>query len=192
MALSATEALERLKAGNAAYIQAQANTGDISQERVKELSDNGQAPYACVVTCADSRVVPEHIFMTGLGEIFTIRVAGNVIGDMELASCVYAAEHLGVKLIVMLGHTQCGAVASALEVLDSGAKPEGAMATLLAGVCAGIGAERDPKAASIANARAGVAAIMGDGDIAHLVESEGLQVVAALYHTETGVAEFMQ
>ena len=192
MALSAIEALERLKAGNTAYIQAQANTGDISQERVKELSENGQAPYACVVTCADSRVVPEHIFMAGLGEIFTIRVAGNVIGDMELASCVYAAEHLGAKLIVMLGHTQCGAVASALEVLASGAELEGAMAPLLKGVCAGIGSERDPKAASIANAHAGVAAIVGDGDIAHLVENEGLQVVPALYHTETGAVEFMQ
>ena len=190
MALSATEALERLKSGNAKYVQAQANTGDISQERVKELSENGQAPYACVVSCADSRVVPEHIFMTGLGEIFTIRVAGNVIGDMELASCVYAAEHLGVKLIVVLGHTQCGAVASALEVLEAGGAPEGAMAPLLAGVCAGVGEERDPVAASLSNMHVGVNAVLADPEIAHLVADEGLVVCGALYRTETGAVEF--
>ncbi|MBR0403939.1 MAG: hypothetical protein IJI68_01880 [Eggerthellaceae bacterium] len=190
MALSATEALERLKAGNAAYVEAQANTGDISQERVKELSENGQAPYACIVSCADSRVVPEHIFMAGLGELFCIRVAGNVIGDMELASCVYAAEHLGVKLIVVLGHTQCGAVASALEVLAAGDTPEGAMAPVLAGVCAGVGEEREPVAASQANMRTAVDTVLADPEIAHLVAGEGLVVSGALYRTETGAVDF--
>ena len=192
MAMSAQEALERLKSGNAEYVKASANTGDISQERIKQLSEEGQAPYACIVSCADSRVVPEHIFMAGLGELFTIRVAGNVIGDMELASCVYAAEHLGVKLIVVLGHTQCGAVASALEVLEAGAELEGAMAPLLSCVCANVGMERDPQAASVANLRAGVAAIEGDDDIAHLVETAGLRVVPPLYHTEDGTVEFME
>ena len=190
MAIGASEALGRLQAGNAAYVQARANTGDISPERVRELSENGQAPYACVVSCADSRVVPEHIFMMGLGEIFTIRVAGNVIGDMELASCVYAAEHLGVKLIVVLGHTQCGAVASALEVLAAGAAPEGAMAPLLAGVCAGVGEEREPVAASKANMRAAVGAVLADPEIAHLVANEGLVVRGAMYRTETGAVDF--
>lgn len=190
MALSATEALERLKSGNAAYVEAQTNTGDISQQRVKELSENGQAPYACIVSCADSRVVPEHIFMAGLGELFCIRVAGNVIGDMELASCVYAAEHLGVKLIVVLGHTQCGAVASALEVLAAGDAPEGAMAPLLAGVCVGVGEEREPVAASQANMRTAVDAVLADPEIAHLVADEGLVVRGALYRTETGAVDF--
>ncbi len=191
MSLSAVEALERLKAGNAAYIKASANTGDISPARIEELSKNGQAPYACIVTCADSRVVPEHVFMTGLGELFCIRVAGNVIGNMELASCVYAAEHLGVKLIVVLGHTQCGAVASALDALASNDDLHGALAPLLEGVCAGIGDERDPRAASVANARAGVAAVASDADISHLVQSQGLEVVCALYETETGAVEFL-
>lgn len=190
MAMSAQEAIDRLKAGNAEYVRASANTGDISPERVKELSEKGQAPFACVVTCADSRVVPEHVFMAGLGEIFTIRVAGNVIGDIELASCVYAAEHLGVKLIVVLGHTQCGAVASALELLEAGSAPEGAMAPLLAGVCAGIGEEREPEAASRANMGAGVAAVLADAEIAHLVAEEDLVVCGALYRTETGAVEF--
>lgn len=191
MILTATEARERLKAGNAAYVEASINQGDISRERVEELSKNGQAPFACIVACADSRVVPEHIFMTGLGELFCIRVAGNVLGDMELASCVYAAEHLGVNLIVVLGHTQCGAVASTLDALTSGEVPHGALAPLIAGVCDGIGDERDPRAASIANTRAGVAAILRDADVAHLVESRGLEVVSALYETETGAVVFL-
>lgn len=191
MAMSSAEAQKRLENGNAAYVQAGANPSDISLARVQELSRNGQAPYACIVTCADSRVVPEHIFMTGLGELFCIRVAGNVIGDMELASCVYAAEHLGVKLVVVLGHTQCGAVASALEATESGNMPHGALGTLLSGVCTGIGAERDPRKASEANARAGVAAVLKDEEIAHLVATKGLEVVAALYETETGKVEFL-
>ena len=191
MTMNAQEAIERLKAGNALFVEESAYAGDISQKRVKQPSEEGQSPFACVVTCADSRVVPEHLFMVGLGEVFTIRVAGNVIGDMVLASCVYAAEHLGVKLIVVLGHTQCGAVASALEVLAAGVELEGAMAPLLSCVCANVGGERDPQAASIANLRAGVAAIEGDSDIAHLIEAAGLCVVPALYHTEDGTVEFM-
>ena len=191
MTMNAQEAIARLKAGNALFVEEPAYAGDISQKRVKQLSEEGQAPFACIVACADSRVVPEHLFMVGLGDVFTIRVAGNVIGDMELASCVYAAEHLGVKLIVVLGHTQCGAVASALEVLAAGTEPEGAMAPLLSCVCASVVWERDPQAASIANLRAGVAAIEGDDDIAHLIEAAGLRVVPALYHTEDGTVEFM-
>ena len=192
MTMNAQDAIERLKAGNALFVKESTGAGDISQARVKRLSEEGQAPYACVVTCADSRVVPEHLFMVGLGDVFTIRVAGNVIGDMELASCVYAAEHLGVKLIVVLGHTQCGAVASALEVLEAGAELEGAMAPLLSCVCANVGGEHDPQAASVANLRAGVTAIEGDDDISHLVETAGLRVVPALYHTEDGTVEFME
>lgn len=119
--VSARDALERLRRGNEAFVEASANDGDISAELVADLYEHGQAPYACIVTCSDSRVVPEHAFMTGLGELFTIRVAGNVIGAIELASCVYAAGHLGTKLVVVLGHTACGAVGSALELVESGA-----------------------------------------------------------------------
>ena len=191
MAMNALEAIEQLKKGNAAYLQAQTNAGDISQARIEQLSRDGQAPYACIVTCADSRVVPEHIFMAGLGELFCIRVAGNVIGDMEAASCVYAAEHLGVNLIVVLGHTQCGAVASALEALASDDAPHGALAPLLDGVCAGIGDERDPRSASVANAQAGVAALLRDAELAHLAETRGVKVVPALYETENGSVQFL-
>ena len=183
--------IEHLCAGNHRYLAGEA-AGDVSAAVRMETAEHGQHPRAIVIACSDSRVIPEAIFNAGIGELFTIRVAGNVIGDMELASCVYAAEHLGVKLIVVLGHTQCGAVASALEVLEAGAELEGAMAPLLSCVCANVGGEHDPQAASVANLRAGVTAIEGDDDISHLVETAGLRVVPALYHTENGTVEFME
>ena len=82
----AEEALRRLVEGNRIYVEALDHERDLSQERIADLFENGQRPFACVITCADSRVVPEHIFMTGLGELFVIRVAGNVVGPIELAS----------------------------------------------------------------------------------------------------------
>ena len=86
----AEEALRRLVEGNRIYVEALDHERDLSQERIADLFENGQRPFACVITCADSRVVPEHVFMTGLGELFVIRVAGNVVGPIELASAVYA------------------------------------------------------------------------------------------------------
>ena len=191
---NASGARARLAAGNEAYVAAEANDGDISQELVQRLFDEGQAPYACIVSCADSRVVPEHIFMTGLGELFCIRVAGNVIGDMELASCLYAAEHLHVPLIVVLGHTNCGAIGSTIEARDAGgldAAGNNALAPLIGAIGAVIGDETDPLVASVANTRAGVNALLGDSAIAHLVASGVLSVCGALYHTNSGNVEFL-
>ena len=201
----AVGARARLAAGNEAYVVAEANDGDISQELVQRLFDEGQTPYACIVSCADSRVVPEHIFMTGLGELFCIRVAGNVIGDMEHASCLYAAEHLHVPLIVVLGHTNCGAIEAALESRKTAAKGAGesgadgagdasqtnALTPLVSAICESIGDEADPHAASIVNLRAGVDALLADEDIAHLAEAGKLEVCGALYHTDSGRVVFL-
>ena len=111
----AEEALRRLVEGNRIYVEALDHERDLSQERIADLFENGQRPFACVITCADSRVVPEHVFMTGLGELFVIRVAGNVVGPIELASAVYACEHLHTRLLLVLGHTHCGAIKAALD-----------------------------------------------------------------------------
>lgn len=190
--VSAAEAIERLRAGNERYVATRRNDGDISAELVKKLSEEGQAPYACVISCADSRVVPEHIFSCGLGEVFCIRVAGNVVGAMELASSVYAAEHLGVKLIVMLGHTQCGAVASAIEARESAAAAHAnALTPLVANIVEAIGAEQDPRKASELNVATGISRLKADGDIAHLVEESGLEIVGAIYNTDTGAVDFL-
>ena len=189
--MSAADALERLRAGNAAFLCEHVNDGDVSLAAVKRLFEHGQAPFACIVTCADSRVVPEHVFMAGLGELFCIRVAGNVIGDMELASCLYAAEHLHTPLIVVLGHTHCGAIEAAIEAGDcEGHGDASAIAPLVARISVAIGAEDDPYAASVANVRASLSALAADADIASLQES-GLRLQGAIYHTHSGEVEFL-
>ena len=113
--LSAQEALAKLKEGNQHYLAAETNPGDVSPKIRQYTCDNGQSPYAIVVTCSDSRVIPEGIFSAGIGELFVIRVAGNVMDKHQLGSIEYAAEHLGSRLLVILGHTHCGAVGAALS-----------------------------------------------------------------------------
>lgn len=108
--ISPKDALEKLKEGNRKYITSEFNSSDISQSKRADALANGQVPYAIIITCSDSRVIPENIFMTGIGELFVIRIAGNVIDEHQLGSIEYAASHLGAPLIVVMGHTHCGAV----------------------------------------------------------------------------------
>ena len=103
-----------LKAGNEHYVAGHLDHPHASAARMHELS-SGQHPCAAVLSCADSRVPPEIVFDEGLGDIFAVRVAGNVAGDDETASLEYAAEHLHVPLVVVMGHTHCGAITAALE-----------------------------------------------------------------------------
>ena len=84
--MTVNEIIEKMKKGNEAYLNATSNSGDISPAIRKDTKENGQHPYAVVVTCSDSRVIPEAIFMAGIGELFTIRVAGNVMDDHQLGS----------------------------------------------------------------------------------------------------------
>ena len=192
--LDADAALARLAEGNRAFLAAHQNTGNISSAEVERLFTEGQAPFACVITCADSRVAPEHIFMTGLGELFTIRTAGNAVGSMELASALYAAEHLGTKLVLVMGHTHCGAVEAGMELADA---PDGALGLpgalrpLAGRVAAAIGDERDPYEAALLNAQAAADTLRADPDIAHLMHDAGVQVRTAIYHTHSGEVEFL-
>lgn len=102
--------LNRLIEGNKKYIDSSYNSSLIDSSTRKSLYKNGQKPYAIVLTCSDSRVVPEHIFSTGLGEIFVIRVAGNVVDESVLGSIEFAVDSLKVPLIMVMGHQDCGAV----------------------------------------------------------------------------------
>lgn len=111
---TATAALERLMAGNARYVAgtpAHPNEGFLRRSRLVE----GQKPFAVVLGCADSRVPPELIFDHGLGDLFVVRVAGNIVNADEAGSIEYAVGHLDTRLIVVLGHEGCGAVTAALE-----------------------------------------------------------------------------
>jgi carbonic anhydrase len=106
--------LERLEVGNARFVSGYPIHPDETPQRIRDLK-KGQHPFAVVVSCSDSRIPPELIFDQGLGDIFTIRTAGNVIGDYELGSIEYAVEHLHCKLVVVLGHESCGAIQAFLD-----------------------------------------------------------------------------
>jgi carbonic anhydrase len=112
--LSPELALARLQRGNARFVAGWPDHPDQSARRRQEVA-GGQRPYAAILTCADSRVPPEIIFDTGLGNLFVIRVAGNVLDDIVIGSLEYAVEHLRVPLIVVLGHDTCGAVTAAVN-----------------------------------------------------------------------------
>ena len=115
MIMTADEAIEKLKSGNMRYLLMNSNSGNVSAALRKFTYEHGQHPHAIIVTCSDSRVIPETIFSAGLGELFVIRVAGNVIDDHQLGSIEYAAGHLGSPVVVVLGHTHCGAVDAAIN-----------------------------------------------------------------------------
>ena len=101
--------LEKLKAGNEKFVSGHPAHPHESLNRIRELKQ-GQHPFAVIVSCSDSRIPPELIFDQGLGDVFSIRTAGNLIGELELGSIEYAVEHLHCKLIVVLGHENCGAI----------------------------------------------------------------------------------
>ena len=183
----AREALERLLAGNRRYRAAVRNYGDIARPLRAERGALGQRPYAIVLACSDSRVVPEHIFMAGIGELFCVRVAGNVVGDAQLASVVYAASHLGARLVMVLGHTHCGAVGAAIA-----GDAVGSVGALASRIADAIGDERDDLAACVLNVRASVDRLRGDGEIAALAEAAGLEVVGGVYRLEDGAVEVLE
>ena len=185
--VSATAALSRLRQGNIDYLTARKDDRNISAGRIRELFEGGQQPYAVVIACADSRVVPEHIFMAGLGELFVIRVAGNVVGEIELASAAYACEHLRSKLLLVLGHTHCGAIESAMA-----GEAHGPVAAITSRIAEIIEGERDPYAASVLNVRAAISALAANAELVHLVREEGLEIHGAIYHTHSGVVDFLE
>ena len=115
--LGAEEAAQALREGNQRYVSDGLTHPRCDSTRRQELS-GGQRPFATVITCADSRVPPELIFDQGLGDLFVIRVAGNIASDAVLGSIEYASLHLGVNLVLVMGHRSCGAVGAAVENLD--------------------------------------------------------------------------
>lgn len=176
---TALQALERLKAGNAEYLNSKTGCGDVSPEKRASTCKYGQKPYAVIVGCADSRVIPEYIFSAGIGELFVVRVAGNVIDSHQLGSIEYATEHLGCKLIVVLGHTQCGAVGASFK--ENG----GHVKFITDEIRRAIGDERDAEKACILNVKQSVEKIKRT-----IKHTDGLIITGALYRTESGFADF--
>lgn len=182
--VSADRALEMLKEGNQKYLAAKTSMGDISLDKRRETCENGQQPYAVIVTCSDSRVLPESIFSAGIGDLFVIRVAGNVMDDHQLGSIEYAAEHLGIRLIVVLGHDHCGAVDAAINH-----DPEGYIKFITDEIKIAIGDEQDDYKACCLNVKRSVDVIESSFEI-HREEEHGLKVIGALYRLDDGKVEF--
>ncbi len=185
--LSAEEALTRLKQGNERYLSTAQAQGDVSPELREQTFKNGQAPYAIVLACSDSRVIPEAIFSAGIGELFVIRVAGNVVDNHQLGSIEYAEDHLGCKLVVVLGHTGCGAVDAAMHH-----EPYGTVKFITDEIADAIGDERDEAAACLANVAHSVQRIEESRQVRRDEQEHGLRVVGALYHTDSGRVEFLE
>lgn len=113
--VDAESALDRLRAGNARFVLGESNFPHSGADRRYETSQNGQQPFATILTCADSRVPPELLFDSGIGDLFVIRVAGNVADVDEIASIEYGVDHLHTPVVVIMGHTKCGAVTAVCE-----------------------------------------------------------------------------
>ncbi|MBQ6039785.1 MAG: carbonic anhydrase [Oscillospiraceae bacterium] len=182
--VSAEQALNRLQEGNARFLHTKQSCSDISPDKRQETLKHGQHPYAVIVTCSDSRVIPEYIFSADIGDLFIIRVAGNVIDDHQLGSIEYAAEHLGIRLVVVLGHDHCGAVDAAINH-----DPDGYIKFITDEIRLAIGNETDDYRACCMNVRRSVSLIESSLEIQH-EEEHGLKVIGALYRLESGAVEF--
>lgn len=165
---TAADAIYKLAAGNLKYLNAENGSGDISRRIRMSTWAKGQSPYAIIVTCSDSRVIPENIFSAGIGELFVIRLAGNIIDDHQLGSIEYAAGHLGCRLVVVLGHTHCGAVDAAINH-----EPSGYIRYITDEIKKAIGDETDPYKASCLNVRHSVQEIEKSLCIHNIEEETG-------------------
>ena len=116
--LTSDQALTQLLRGNERFVAGWPDHPNQSARRRREVSDSEQQPFAIILSCADSRVPPEIIFDQGLGDLFVIRVAGNVLDDIILGTIEYAVEHMHVPLIMVLGHDKCGAVTAAVQGVE--------------------------------------------------------------------------
>ena len=184
--ISSDEALARLKAGNERYLRARTSTSDISPELRAQTAAEGQHPYAIVLACSDSRVIPEAIFSADIGDLFVIRVAGNIVDNHQMGSIEYADEHLGCHLVVVLGHTGCGAVEAAMHhELTGNVKFIGDE------IAQAIDGEKDEAAATLKNIEHSVQKIKDRRDALLEGEEFDLRIVGALYHTDTGLVEFL-
>ncbi len=180
------EVKKHLVEGNEIYRNAKKNNADISYERRKNTTDHGQFPYAVVITCSDSRVPPEHIFTAGVGELFVIRTAGNVIGDLELGSIEYAAAHLHSKVILVLGHENCGAIAATL-----GGYAEGNIQSIINEIAMGIGDTKSAREAEVLNVEHGIDRIMSSEVIQELLHENKVAIEGAIYRISDGTVRFL-
>lgn len=193
--LSPNAALDRLLKGNDRYIQGASRIDDFRRER--PVLVEGQNPYAAVLSCADSRVVPELIFDSGLGDLFVCRVAGNFANEDTLASMEYAVAILNTPLILVLGHDHCGAIKATIKSLYEDKRPPGHISSLVTALSPAVKASGDQAGDAFAQATRqnvvdNVNKIKSTGPILNAaVEQNRLQVIGGLYRIDTGKVDIV-
>jgi carbonic anhydrase len=186
------DALARLKAGNQRFVAGKLQHPHQNPRRRTELA-TGQRPFAIVLGCADSRTSPEVLFDQGLGDLFVVRVAGNILDDHVLGSIEYAVDHLGAQLIVVLGHQRCGAVQAAKETLDSKAEAPAHINSIVAAIQPAVEATRgaDVEATIKANTDNVVQSLRSSEPVLKKeVEAGAITVLGAYYNLDTGAVVF--
>lgn len=201
MSVTAREALTRLREGNRRFVSDERRLDVRASPTRREALAEGQQPFAIVLGCSDSRVPAELIFDQGLGDLFVIRVAGNIVAPSQVGSVEFAAARFGARLVVVLGHTQCGAVQAALEEAATPAphstniksivdRIRPSIETVLAIAPSGD-SQRLLDQAIRANVRASADHLRhGSPLLEQLIQSNGLGVVGAEYSLETGEVDF--
>ena len=194
---TADEALARLVTGNERFVAGEARFSTVQKEVLADLA-KGQRPYATIIGCSDSRVPPELLFDAGFGELFIVRIAGNVISPEVVGSIQYAALHLQTPLFVVLGHQGCGAVQAALAALTQGARERERIARLLERITPGLRAvdqtlpaEAMLDAAVEANVRWSMQQLLETPEARVRVAEGVLKLVGAVYELTTGRVRFL-
>ncbi len=199
--ISAREALLRLREGNGRFVSDDRSSEALASGARRNELTAGQEPFAIILGCSDSRVPAEIVFDQGLGELFVIRVAGNIVASSQVGSVEFAAARFGTRLVVVLGHSQCGAILATLEELQQPTAQSRNLRSIVDRVRPSVEAllatelRHDPEAlvrqAVRANIRASVDHLRhGSEVLEQLVQTNGLLVVGAEYSLETGVVEF--
>ena len=194
---TAEEALARLKAGNLRFVNGQARFPTVQKEVLANLA-KGQQPYVTILGCSDSRVPPELVFDAGFGELFVIRVAGNVLGPSILGTLQYAALHLHTPLFVVMGHEGCGAVKAAVAARFDGTRQGGRIEILLEQIIPALDA-LDPKASPAdllssaveANVRRTVRELLETPEAKARLGEGHMRLIGAVYELDTGRVRFL-
>lgn len=204
MTISAKEGLERLREGNRRFVQGQQGTvKNVNHVRLK-VSAGRQSPFAIILGCSDSRVPAELVFDQGLGDLFVIRVAGNVANPSNVGSAEFSAQNFGTRLVVVLGHSNCSAVEATIDTIEKGAEVESPnLRSIVDAIRPGVeplmqtehrnDRNKLSSAAVKANIQTSVAELKrGPGVLDHLIRTDGLVVIGAEYSLQTSEVEFFE
>jgi carbonic anhydrase len=201
--VSAASALQKLREGNARFAANARGTGTLITAARRAKLTGAQEPFAIVLGCSDSRVPVELVFNQGPGDLFVIRVAGNIVAPSLIGSVEFAADRFGTRLVVVLGHSSCGAIQATIEELHRPTKQSPYLKAIVDRIRPGVeqlvtagaddGALAVEHAAMTATVRASVDQLRhGSAIIENLIANDGLVVTGAWYSLETGRVEFLE